>query len=75
MFLIRLSPTFSASDCCEDIDLPQVPAVGDTIQVDAGGDAEAVTYRVLARRFIVQFHKGEQLKPERPQALLHVEMM
>ena len=75
MFIIRLSPTFSASDCCEEIDLPQVPAVGDTIDIDAGDGADMVVYRVLARRFVVQLHKGVQLKPERPQALLHVELI
>lgn len=75
MFMIRLSSTFSADDCDWDIDLPQVPSVGDTIEVDEGSGAEPVVYRVLARRFVVQFHKGEQLKPERPQALLHVEMV
>ncbi|WP_417587407.1 hypothetical protein [Pararhodobacter oceanensis] len=75
MFMIRLSPTFSAGDYDWDIDLPQVPSVGDTVEVDEGGGAESIVYRVLARRFIVQYHKGEQLKPEQTQVLLHVEVI
>lgn len=73
MFYIRLSETFDYTDALEDIELPEVPAVGDTIDIDAGGVQDIQTYRVLARRFRVNFLNGAQIGVERPLALLHVE--
>lgn len=73
MFLIRLSPTFSASDSIEDIELPDVPAVGDLIRIEAESRNDVVTYRVLARQFEVSFFKGKQSGAAKPRALLHVE--
>jgi hypothetical protein len=70
MFFIRMSTTNSADDSCYDIDLPQVPAVGDTIQIDL--EETQTVYRILARRFDIAFRHAEQLTPERPQVLLHV---
>lgn len=73
MFDIRLSDTFDPSDALYDFDLPQVPDVGDTIEIDQGGDS--TIYEVLARRFRVSFHNGSQLNPERPRVLLHVKLI
>ncbi len=40
MLKIYLSPSFSQKDCIREIDLPQVPAVGDTISVTAGKERQ-----------------------------------
>lgn len=72
MFYIRLSPSFDVDDCVEDIELPEVPAVGDTIMIDLGEGVPA-TYRVKARRFRVDFLKRKQIKLDRLHVLLHVE--
>lgn len=74
MFMVRLSPTFSTEDCCYDLDLPHAPAVGDTIEIDEGAGLPT-TFRVKARRFMVQFRNGDQIEPNRPQVLVHVETL
>ncbi len=75
MFMIRLSPTFSADNAVFDIDLPQVPAPGDTIATVASG-GDPVVYEVIARQFVIEFDtKGSQILGEgirQPKALLHV---
>ncbi|RRH68322.1 hypothetical protein [Falsigemmobacter faecalis] len=73
MFYIRLSETFDSRDALEDIELPEVPAVGDIIDIDVDGAPDVLSYRILARRFRVNFLKGDQIGLERPLVLLHVE--
>lgn len=73
MFDIRLSPSFSVDDYHYDIELPQVPAVGDTVAIGLAGRHEKV-YRVLARRFMVSFDYNMDQRRDRPEhVLLHVE--
>lgn len=75
MFDIRLSPSFSVDDYQYDIELPQVPAVGDTIAIGLSGRHEQV-YQVLARRFIVDFGQNmDQIADGQPRVLLHVEKL
>lgn len=73
MFYIRLSETFKSTDVLEDIRLAEVPAVGDTIEIDLGNGNDVDTYNIRARRFLINFHKGEQIDVEEPRVLLHVE--
>lgn len=72
MFLVGISLTFSETDIEYDFELPQVPAVGDTIRIMAGTNERI--YGVLARRFHVSFSSNMvQQGSERPMVLLHVE--
>jgi|GEM_PF-4646577 len=72
MFLVGISLTFSESDIEYDFELPQAPAVGDTIRLMAGANEHI--YRVLARRFQVTFSQNmAQTHTEQPMVLLHVE--
>lgn len=70
LFYLRLSETFDPADYAEDIDLPMVPDVGDTIEVE--GDGHSSIYLVKARRFRASFHAGHQIDLEKPKVLLHV---
>ena len=73
MFDIRLSPSFTADDYQYDIELPQVPAVGDTIAIGLSSRHEQI-YRVLARRFMVNFSQNlDQITDGPARVLLHVE--
>lgn len=71
MFQIRLSTTNSTTDAEADIDLTEVPAVGDSISIGEGPGSTPIVYKVLARTFEVGFHNGKQLKGQA--VLLHVE--
>ena len=54
MFTIALSTTGSLDNICYEIELPQVPSVGDTISMDAGGD-KATMFEVKSRRFLIEW--------------------
>jgi len=69
-FIIRLSRRFSIDDCEFDIELPEVPAVGDMVRVQMGRDE--FNYRVLARQFRVSVNDRAEQHP-RNLVLLHVE--
>ena len=71
MFTIALSTTGSLDNICYEIELPQVPSVGDTISMDAGGD-KATMFEVKSRRFLIEWKMGNQTGKEKPRVLLDV---
>lgn len=77
MFSIRLTLSDSSdpSYAIDDIQLPEVPAVGDIIEIDRSGRSDFSFYKVKARRFRVEFSHGAQVNLSRPMAMVTVEVI
>lgn len=72
MFSIRLTLSADGSDVVEDVTLPEVPGIGDLVQIQRKGLREPEVYKIISRRFNVVFDEDMQDEAESNLVLVEV---